>query len=131
LWFKDSYSLVFNNKKTKIKKVSDLKKLKDEVFVFFNKDYAPAYHSSLIEICAHYGFIPNVVHESNNINSIIQLVKNGLGISIVPTSLKKSHKYTELSFLDLKSNFATDVLLAKPKNEESEITDAVMEYLLK
>jgi len=128
LWFKDSYSLVFNNKVSKFK---DLKELKNEVFVFFNKDYAPNYYNSLIAICSQYGFVPNVVHESNNINSIIQLVRNGLGISIVPSSLQKNHNYPELSFLDLKTDFSIDVLLAKPKKSNSEITDSVLNFLSK
>ncbi len=130
LWFKDSYSLVFNNRFVKIEKIQELKKMKDEVFVFFNKDYAPVYYNTLIEICSHYGFTPNIVHQSNNINSIIQLVRNGLGVSIVPSSLEKSHHYSELSFLNLKSDFSTDVLLATPKKEESQITNSVVSYLL-
>lgn len=130
LWFKDSYSLVFNNKKIQFQDVDDLKKMKDEVFVFFNKDYAPVYYNSLIEICSHYGFTPNIVHESNNINSIIQLVKNGLGVSIVPTSVQKSNSYPELSFLELKSDFTTDVLLATSKNDKSKVTDAALNFLI-
>jgi len=130
LWFKDTYALVYNNKKISIETVDDLGILKNEVFVFFNKDYAPVYYNSLIEICAQYGFTPNVVHESNNINSIIQLVKNGLGVSIVPSSLKKSHVYPELSYLDLGANFSTDVLLASPKNESSQITKSAISFLL-
>lgn len=130
LWFKDSYSLVFNNEKIKIDLVNDFSKIKNELFVFFNKDYAPMYYSSLIEICSYYGFSPNIVHESNNINSIIQLVKNGLGVSIVPTSLKNIHIYPELSFLDLNNNYSTDVLLATPKNEASEITNSAISFLL-
>lgn len=130
LWFTDSYCLVFNKNTTKIRGVNDLSKLADEVFVFFNKDYAPVYYSTLIEICSQYGFTPNIVHESNNINSIIQLVKNGLGVSIVPSSLKTSHIYPELSYLDLGSNFSSDVLIATPKNEISELTDSVISFLL-
>lgn len=129
LWFKDSYSLVFNNNLNK--NIASLVDMKDSVFVFFNKDYAPVYYNSLVEICSQYGFVPNVVHESNNINSIIQLVRNGLGISIVPSSLKNSHTYAELSFLDLDNKFSTDVLLATPKNEESEITDSAVSFLLR
>ena len=128
LWFKDSYSLVFNN--NLIKNVEDLGEMKDQVFVFFNKDYAPVYYNSLVEICSQYGFIPNIVHESNNINSIIQLVRNGLGVSIVPSSLKKCHNYSELSFLDLNNNLTTDVLLATPKKEESKISDSAISFLL-
>ncbi|WP_417358027.1 LysR family transcriptional regulator [Flavobacterium sp.] len=129
VWFKDSYSLVFNN--TLNKNVKSLIDVKDNAFVFFNKDYAPIYYNSLVEICSQYGFLPNVVHESNNINSIIQLVRNGLGVSIVPSSLKNSHIFSELSFLDLDYKFSTDVLLATPKNEESEITDLVVAFLLR
>ena len=71
-------------------------------------------YEKLIEICAKYGFTPKIVHESNNISSIIQLVKNGLGISIVPTNIVKSHNYPELGFLELKKvNLFTDILLAK------------------
>lgn len=128
LWFKDYYSLVYNN--TLIDNVSDLSDMKDKVFVFFNKDYAPTYYNTLVEICSQYGFIPNIVHESNNINSIIQLVRNGLGVSIVPSSLKNSHTYSELSFLDLNNNFSTDVLIATPKNGEATITSSAISYLL-
>jgi len=35
LWFKDSYSLVFNNEKTKIDLVNDFNKIENELFVFF------------------------------------------------------------------------------------------------
>ena len=128
LWFKDSYSLVYNNHLNE--DIKSLVDVKDHIFVFFNKDYAPVYYSSLIEICSQYGFLPNIVHESNNINSMIQLVKNGLGVSIVPSGLKSSHPYPEISFLDLNDKFSTDVLLATPKNENSKITNSAVSFLL-
>lgn len=129
LWFKDSFSLVFNNQIIK-ETIKNLSQLENEVFVFFNKDYAPVFHSSLIQICSYQGFTPNVVHESNNINSIIQLVRNGLGVSIVPSSLKNDHSYPELTYLELNKQFSTDVLLAKPKNETSLITNSAVDFLL-
>ena len=131
LWFKDSYSLVYNKNYMNLKSINDFGGLKEEVFVFFNKDYAPLYYNSLIEICAKYGFKPNIVHESNNINSIIQLVKNGLGISIVPSNLAKNNSSSDIVFLDLKEiNLSTNVLLATPKKTNSEITDSAILYLL-
>jgi LysR family transcriptional regulator, benzoate and cis,cis-muconate-responsive activator of ben and cat genes len=130
LWFKDHYSLVFNRNLLDITSTKDIEKLKNETFVFFNKDYAPTYHNSLLEICSKYGFIPNIVHESNNINSIIQLVRNGLGVSIVPSSLFRSHNYEELGFFELDKSSYTDVLLATPKNRNSEITDSAISFLV-
>ncbi|MEL1239894.1 LysR family transcriptional regulator [Flavobacterium flavipallidum] len=130
LWFKDSFSLVFNRNLYDIHSEADLVHLKEETFVFFNKDYAPHFHDALLQICAQYGFKPQVVHESNNISSIIQLVKNGLGISIVPTAIKKSHNYPELEFVELKKTaLFTDILLATPKGNPSKIAQEAIGFL--
>ena len=132
LWFRDSFSVVFNKNLVNLETEEDIEKLKEETFVFFNKDYAPHYFDMLLEICANYGFIPKVVHESNNISSIIQLVKNGLGSSIVPTNILKSHNYPELGFIELKKgNLYTDVLIATPKDDKSEIAKEAIGFLLK
>ncbi len=132
LWFKDSFSLVYNRNNYSITSEADLEQLKKATFVFFNKDYAPYFYDSLLEICAQYGFKPKVVHESNNISSIIQLVKNGLGISIVPTAIMKSHNYPELEFLELKkADHFTDILLVTPKGNPSEISKLAIQFLTK
>jgi len=132
LWFKDGFSVVYNKNLIQIKSEEEIPKLKDETFVFFNKDYAPHYHDVLLELCAFYGFEPQVVHESNNINSIVQLVKNGLGISIVPSNIAKNNKDAEIGFIELKKvNLFTDVSLITSKEDDSEITKSAVEFLLK
>jgi len=132
LWFRDTYSIVYNKKIVQIQSEKEIKKLENEVFVFFNKDSAPHYYNSLLEICSGYGFSPNVVHESNNIVSIIQLIKNGLGISIVPSSLSKNYESEDIGFLELKKvKLSTEVLLVSPRYENSEITNSAVAFLLK
>ena len=64
------------------------KYLKQQAFIFFNQDYAPDYHRKLVEICQRMGFTPNIQHEANNVHSILRLVESGLGVSIIPLSLK-------------------------------------------
>jgi DNA-binding transcriptional LysR family regulator len=82
-------------------------------FIFFNKDYAPEYFNKLQEICQRLGFYPDVTHEVNNIHSIMQLVEKGLGVSIVPASLKNSFDHLKLRFVDLKHlPVTTEVVLA-------------------
>ena len=72
------------------------------------------------------------MHDSNTISSIIQLVKNGLEISIVPTNVVKNYENAELGFVELKqSNLFTAILIATPKNRNSEIADAATAFLLK
>jgi DNA-binding transcriptional LysR family regulator len=132
LWFKDGFSVVFNKNLININSEKDIPNLENETFVFFNKDYAPHYHEVLLELCAFYGFTPKVVHESNNINSIVQLVKNGLGISIVPSNIARSNQDPELGFVELKKvNLFTDVSLITSKEDNSEITQSAVDFLLK
>lgn len=130
LWFNDGYALVYNKNQFTLSNDGDLINLCKATFVFFNKDYAPNYYNSLIEICTSYGFTPNVVHESNNINSIIQLVSNGLGVSIVPASMSENYKNENIGFIILeKIRLFTEVLFATPINTHSEITDKAIEFL--
>jgi len=131
LWFKDSFSIVFNRNKYNITAEEEFEKLKEATFVFFNKNYAPYFYDILLQICAQYGFEPKVVHESNNISSIIQLVQSGLGISIVPTNVLKNYKNSELGFIELKkASLFTDILLVTPKNQNSEIAKTAISFLL-
>jgi DNA-binding transcriptional LysR family regulator len=131
LWFQDGFSVVYCKRLIQITTEEEISGLKDETFVFFNKDYAPHYHEVLLELCAFYGFTPKVVHESNNINSIVQLVKNGLGISIVPSNIARNNSDPEIGFIELKKvNLFTDVSLITSKEDESEITRSAVEFLL-
>jgi DNA-binding transcriptional LysR family regulator len=131
LWFKDGFSLVYNKNNVQIKSENEILKLKDETFVFFNKDYAPHYHEVLLELCAFYGFTPKIIHEANNINSIVQLVKNGLGISIVPSNIAKNNQDLEVGFIELKKvNLFTNVSLITSKDDHSEITQSAVDFLL-
>jgi DNA-binding transcriptional LysR family regulator len=132
LWFQDGFSVVYNKNLIQINSEKEIPNLKDETFVFFNKDYAPHYHEVLLELCAFYGFTPKIIHESNNINSIVQLVKNGLGISIVPSNIAKNNSDTEIGFIELKKvNLFTDVSLITSKEDHSEITKSAVEFLLR
>ncbi|KIQ24809.1 LysR family transcriptional regulator [Flavobacterium sp. MEB061] len=131
LWFQDGFSVVYNKSVIQINSEKEIPNLKDETFVFFNKDYAPHYHEVLLQLCSFYGFTPKVVHESNNINSIVQLVKNGLGISIVPSNIARNNQDPEIGFIELKKvNLYTDVSLITSKEDDSEITKSAVDFLL-
>jgi len=59
------------------------------------------------------GFKPNIVHEANNVHSILQLVEAGLGVSILPSSLEKQYQGLKISFFKLSElPIATEVVLA-------------------
>lgn len=83
---------------------------KDESFVLFSSDYSNLYYEQIIGICRDAGFSPKIRHKSVHALTIFKLVENGMGVAIVPTSLKEGYElnvrfmeipqipqYTELS----------------------------------
>lgn len=87
--------------------------LKSSPFIFFNKDFAPNYNDKLTEICGRMGFKPEIMHEANNVHSILQLIEAGLGVSILPLSLKQQYARLNISFVELKDiPVNTEVVLA-------------------
>lgn len=130
VWYKDGFCLLYNKDQYSIKSEKELASLSNETFVFFNKDYAPDYYNQLLAICAHHGFVPNIVHQSNNINSIAQMVKNGMGLSIVPSSLSSNYTFEELGYLELQNTKqTTDVVFAYNQDQCSEITAEAIDFL--
>ncbi|MES2808984.1 MAG: LysR family transcriptional regulator [Bacteroidota bacterium] len=95
--------------------------IRDKPFIFFNKEYAPHYYDKLVEICHRLGFNPDITHEANNVHSIVQLVESGLGVSILPLSLKMQYADLQLSFVSLDDiPVNTEVVLAyKSSNKGS------------
>jgi DNA-binding transcriptional LysR family regulator len=98
--------------------------LKQKPFIFFNQHYAPIYYSKLIEICERMGFRPTIDHEANNVHSILQLVEAGLGVSIIPQTLKKQYAGMDVNFITLKNiPVTTEVVLAFRKSNSSQVID--------
>jgi len=94
--------------------------LKKSPFIFFNKDFAPQYNQKLLEICQRMGFTPDITHEANNVHSILQLVEAGLGVSILPASLKKQYAQLKVSFITLNDiPVNTEVVLAYKESGEN------------
>lgn len=82
-------------------------------FIFFNKEFAPSYNDKLIEICKRMQFTPDITHEANNIHSILELIEAGLGVSILPLSLKKQYSSMNIQFIEIEDiPIHTEVVIA-------------------
>lgn len=79
----------------------NLSQLSDETFILFSSDYSRNYYDKVMSIFDDSGFTPKVSHKSVHANTIFRLVENGLGISIVPTSLQHGFDLN-VKFLELK-----------------------------
>lgn len=72
-------------------KVKDLRlaALRDEPFVFFPRRLGPAFHDKFISFCTAAGFVPRVVQEATQWQSVVCLVEAGMGISLAPGCVRR------------------------------------------
>lgn len=92
----------------------------NESFISFNQKYASEYHRLVINTCNRMGFEPKIVHQSNSMSSILELVSQGLGLAVVPSSTIKQYPHLKLKIMKLEDmDSKTEVILVsniKSKN---------------
>jgi DNA-binding transcriptional LysR family regulator len=71
-----------------LRKATTLAGLSEEVFVFYHRNVRPGLTDAVIAACERSGFRPRVSQETPQLTSTLNLVAAGLGIAIVPESLK-------------------------------------------
>ena len=76
--------------------------LKEEDFILFSHDYSSIYFDKIMSICEDQGFSPRITHKSVHALTIFKLVEAGLGVAIVPTSLKEGYDL-KVNFIELKN----------------------------
>ncbi len=128
----DTFSLVLpKNHTISEDNFTDLKQLKDESFILFDKSYSPNYHQKIMQIFDYYGFTPMVSHKTVHASSIYKLVENNFGISIVPTSLKIDCTM-DVKFIELKEITQRTILSAIwNKNNRNPILTKIIALLKK
>jgi DNA-binding transcriptional LysR family regulator len=67
-----------------------LQHLADERFVMFSRDVAPANYDNVIAIFSRAGIHPKTIHAARQWLTIVAMVANGLGVSLVPRTLARS-----------------------------------------
>ncbi|MBV8035779.1 LysR family transcriptional regulator [Roseateles sp.] len=64
--------------------------LSDQPFILFSRKGSPDYHARIVEICRRHGFYPRLQHEGRHWLSVVSLVAQGLGVSIVPAAFRQA-----------------------------------------
>lgn len=67
-----------------------LARLRDEPFVLFSPEVSPDYHQRIVALCAAHGFHPRMRHAVRHWLSVVALVGQGMGVSVVPASLARA-----------------------------------------
>ena len=69
-----------------------LSQLADELFVSFPEQPPPSYAQAVRRVCETAGFTPRVVQEVREMQTAISLVAAGLGIALLPASVRHLHR---------------------------------------
>lgn len=66
--------------------------LKNCPFILFPRSQGAGFYHQILALCAQAGFEPDVVQEAVEMQTIVSLVAAGMGISLVPESLRNLHR---------------------------------------
>ncbi|MDI1322882.1 MAG: LysR family transcriptional regulator [Algoriphagus sp.] len=89
---RDSFSLVVpENHPIEIADFFSISQFKDESFILFSSDYSNLYFEQIMSIYRDAGFSPRIRHKSVHALTIFKLVECGLGVAIIPSSLKEGY----------------------------------------
>ena len=64
--------------------------LSEQPFILFSRKGSPDYHARIVEICRRHGFYPRLQHEGRHWLSVVSLVAQELGVSIVPAAFRQA-----------------------------------------
>lgn len=84
--------------------------LAQERFIVVNREESPQGLNKTLLMCANYGFFPNIVAEPRLIPTVLLLVAAGIGIAILPRSLRH-HSISSLRFVDIEGQNNEDELV--------------------
>lgn len=66
-----------------------LRELAGDDFVLFPRDVSPGLHARVTSLCLDAGFSPRIVQVSRELYTTVSLVESGLGVTIIPSSIRK------------------------------------------
>jgi len=126
--FKEKFTLVLP-KEHAISRANfkDVSQLSEESFILFPNENSQMYYDQIVALCNDHGFAPKISHRSIHAPTIFKLVAGGLGVSIVPNSLRDD-KNDNIKFIELNSVPQETELFAVWKKAN---TNIALPYFLK
>ena len=102
------------------KKTINLRELKDETFALL--DERSQLYTSTVDEFKKLNITPTIAYTNTRHNLVLEMVANGLGITIMPKLIVESSEHDELAIIPLEEAFYTKILLVYDKSKK--LTDA-------
>lgn len=109
---------------------SSVADLSDIPFILFPREAGYVFRDQIVNICMQRDFLPEVAFESIHANTLLRLVEQDLGISIIPESLATGYdlqvNYFKIRELDIPLDLA---VLCRSDNDD-EIVNQLMQIII-
>lgn len=92
--------------------------LTDERFIMPDRHWAPTYFDHIVALCRQASFSANIVHEAQAFQTMVALVGAGLGVAVVPTSLR-SVGVDDVESVPLRSSVLPVMMIWRPADRSS------------
>lgn len=101
--------------------VRDIQDLRHAEFIFFSRSAAPKYYEKLLLQCAQAGLTPNIKLEAPHWLSVLMMVSQGMGVSVVPSCLQSSG-IPGLRYIAIPAGQVTNILLVHARHTQNRLT---------
>ncbi len=88
----------------------------NEPFILYPNESSPMYFQQILNLCSEHNFSPIIPHKAIHGATIFKLVENGMGLSIIPNSLRDENNY-KIRFIELKNTIIKTELFAVWKKQ--------------
>jgi DNA-binding transcriptional LysR family regulator len=95
-----------------------LSQLQGEPLIFFPRTPEPSFGAYLYDQCRISGFTPRIVQETGEVNTALSLVAGGIGIALMPDSIKAIARQGVV-YLPLKHPAPTTVINVAYRRDDS------------
>jgi DNA-binding transcriptional LysR family regulator len=110
-----------------------LRELAAENFIAFPSSEGVGFATAFLEACQSAGFQPRVVQEASQMQAIVTLVACGLGIALVPESMRRL-RMEDVAFLDLanaRRKIGYPLVFARPAQNDNPVIDAFLSIAIR
>ncbi len=111
------------------RRVINLRELSGEPFVLFPRRRGAVLHDAVINVCHEAGFSPTVIQEATELPTQVSLVASGMGIALVPASMRRL-RYDGVVYRSLQGDPpAPDTAVAWRRGTETPILKAFLQVV--
>ncbi|MGO9454851.1 MAG: LysR family transcriptional regulator [Candidatus Binataceae bacterium] len=105
--------------------------LANEPFILFPRHAAPGLYDQIDAFCRRAGFKPAVAQEAVQMQTIVSLVSAGLGVAIVPASIRKLHRERVVYRALSPGKAMTEMAVAYDRNNQSKVLGSFLSVVTK